>query len=61
LRISKGESIPETRDQALALLRAVDGDPDRLTLRQKDAIRRLYALDDYGTVAESLERGTVTE
>lgn len=53
--MQRGESIPETRDQALALLRAVDGDPDRLTLRQKDAIRALYGLDEYGIVAEALE------
>ena len=48
----RGEGIPRTRAQGESLLAAVDGDPDRLTPRQRQAIRDLFALDDSQPVSE---------
>lgn len=55
--MKRGEGIPATREQAYSLIRAVDGDVDRLTSDQVKAIRDLYNLDEYRTVAEALEGG----
>lgn len=42
--IRPGEGIPQTREQAYSLLRAVDFQEDRLTADQVLAIRDLYGL-----------------
>jgi len=49
------DSIPETRDQAIALLNHYDWDITELTREQQEAIRKLYNLDEYGRVAGALE------
>jgi len=57
--IRPGESIPTTRNQAYALLAAVEWDPSRLTPEQVLAIRELYDLDSFQTIAEAIEAGKV--
>jgi hypothetical protein len=52
--------IPETRAQALSLLRAVGDDPDRLTEPQRQAIRRLYFLGDNRSVENLVRDGEVS-
>lgn len=51
------DSIPETRQQAIALLKHYDWDASELTREQQEAIRRLYNLDEYGAVARAIEEG----
>jgi len=51
--------IPETRKQALSILRAVGDDPDRLTEPQQQAIRRLYFLGDNRSVEQLIRDGEI--
>ncbi|MFA5003230.1 MAG: hypothetical protein WC502_09685 [Methanolinea sp.] len=51
------DSIPETRQQVIALLKHYDWDASELTREQREAVRRLYDLDKYRTIAEVLEGG----
>ncbi len=51
------DSIPETRAQAVALLKHYEWDISELTKEQREAVRRLYNLDEYGEVARALEAG----
>jgi len=51
------DSIPETREQAIALLKHYDWDASELTKEHQAAIRKLYNLDEYGQVARSIEEG----
>lgn len=53
--IRPGESIPATRNQAVSLIRAVDGDLSRLTPEQVRAVRNLYSLSDYTAITEGQE------
>jgi hypothetical protein len=45
-------SIPQTRGQALSLLRSVNDDVDQLTVKQRQQIRILYRLDEDRTVEQ---------
>lgn len=49
--------IPETRTQALSILRAVGDDLNELTEPQRQAIRRLYFLDDDRSVEQIMRDG----
>jgi hypothetical protein len=51
--------IPTTRNQAYALLEGADWDPSRLTPDQVLAVRELYDLDSFQTIAEAIEAGRV--
>ncbi len=51
------DSIPENRQQAVALLKHYEWDASELTKEQREAIRRLYNLDEYGEVARVLDGG----
>jgi len=51
--------IPTTRDQAYSLLAAVDWDPSRLTPEQVLAIREVYRLDSFESIADAVKRGKV--
>jgi hypothetical protein len=51
--------IPETRAQALSILRMVGDDPDQLTEPQRQAIRRLYFLDDDRSVEQLVHDGEI--
>jgi hypothetical protein len=52
--------IPETRAQALSILRAVGDDLDELTEPQRQAIRRLYFLDDNRSVEQLVRDGEIS-
>jgi hypothetical protein len=52
--------IPETRAQALSILRAVGDDPDQLTEPQRQAIRHLYFLDDNRSIKQLVRDGGIT-
>ena len=54
------ELIPETKTGAYALLDSAGFEPDRLTEPQRQAIRRLYHLDDERTVEQRLRDGEIT-
>lgn len=51
------DAIPETRDQALALLEHYEWDTTDLSCEQQAAIRHLYNLDEYGEIAKAIDRG----
>lgn len=51
------DSIPETREQAIALLKNYEWDFSELTKEQQTAVRMLFNLDACGQVAKALERG----
>lgn len=51
--------IPETRSQALSILRAVQDDPDQLTKDQRQAICRLYFLGDNRSVEQLVRDGEI--
>lgn len=51
------DSIPESREQAVALLKHYDWDISELRKEQQAAIRRLFNLDEYGNVARGIEEG----
>jgi len=51
--------IPETRTQALSLLRSVGDDPDQLTEPQRQAIRRLYYIGDNRSVELLVRDGEI--
>lgn len=48
-------TILTTRDQAVELLRKLSWNVDELGPEERESIRRLFALDDYRTVAEAME------
>jgi hypothetical protein len=54
-----GDFIPETRREALILLRAFGYDVDRLSPGEREAVRKLYNLDDTCTVRDALDAGRV--
>ncbi len=49
---ARDNSIPQTRGQALRILRSVDDNINRLTVEQRKQLRVLYRLDDNHSVAE---------
>jgi hypothetical protein len=49
--------IPENRDQVLALIGRVD--PDKLTALEREAIRRLYRLDDNRSIEQLVRDGEI--
>jgi hypothetical protein len=51
------EFIPVNRNQVLSLLRAVDDDVERLTVRQVAAVREIYFLDCNKTIEERCRAG----
>jgi hypothetical protein len=51
--------IPETRAQALSILRAVGDDLNELTEPQRQAIRRLYFLGDNRSVEQLVRDGEI--
>lgn len=51
--------IPETRAQALSLLRALDDNTDLLTEDQRQALRHLYFLDTQLSVADLVRSGEI--
>lgn len=53
--------VPETRDEALAVIAAVRGYAELLNPDQVAAIRRLYRLDDPRTVAELAATGELPD
>lgn len=57
--LAKQLFIPETRTQALSILRTVGDDPDQLTEPQRQAIRRLYFLDDNRSVEQLVRDGEI--
>lgn len=57
--IKKLPFIPETRAQALSILRSVGDDPSQLTESQRQGIRRLYGIGDHRTIKELVESGEV--
>jgi hypothetical protein len=51
--------IPTTRNEAYALLEGVDWDPGRLTHEQVLAVREVYRLDSFESIADAVKRGKV--
>ncbi|OPX71323.1 MAG: hypothetical protein A4E36_00089 [Methanoregulaceae archaeon PtaB.Bin009] len=47
------DAVPENREQAVALLKHYEWDISELTREQREAIRKLYNLDEYGEVARA--------
>jgi hypothetical protein len=51
--------IPETRTGAFALLESAGFEPNRLTEPQRQAIRRLYFLEDNRSVEQLVRDGEI--
>ena len=47
------DAVPENREQAVALLKHYEWDISELTREQREAIRKLYNLDEYGEGARA--------